>query len=74
MKKNKLHLESNFAIRTECILRFIPLKMNLIQLVKLLGIVGNTLVVNDVFIVHYFNHKLRKQAGKQIDTRVRVCE
>ena len=27
-------------------------------------VVGNTLVVNDVFIVHYFNHKLPKQTAK----------
>jgi hypothetical protein len=29
--------------------------------------------MNDVFILHYFNHKLQKQTGKQIDTRVWVC-
>ena len=40
----------------------------------LLGIVGNALVMNDVFILQYFNHKLQKQTAKQIDTRVRVCE
>ena len=32
----------------------------------LLGIVGNTLVMNDVFILHYINHKLQKQTAKKL--------
>jgi hypothetical protein len=30
--------------------------------------------MNGIFILYYFNHKLRKQTAKQTNTRVLVCE
>jgi hypothetical protein len=60
LENNSFLSSISIATRTECIVPVYPLKMTLIQLVILRGIVGNTLVMNDVFILNYINHKLEK--------------
>ena len=40
--------------------------MTSMPIVVLLGIVENTFVVNDVFILHYFNHKLKNKQGSKL--------